>query len=385
MINPKTFAIIGGGIGGLTTAIALQREGCDVRVYEAAPMFKAIGAGIVLAANALKAFREIGIEEEILSAGKELKRFAIRNTIGGYLNTTEAERINKKYGLVNTLTLHRADLHHVLQHFLKPRTVKPAKQCIGFIQSEHCVKLYFSDGTIAEEEFVIAADGIHSVFRKKLVPHRSLRYSGYTCWRAVIDVDASLVGDEASETWGAGRRFGVVPLNENRVYWYATLNSEPSGGNSAVVTKDELTKIFKDFHQPVQQIISLTRTDQLIRNDIFDFKPIGQYAFDNIVLMGDAAHATTPNLGQGACMAIEDAVVLANCIEQEVSVGQAFKQFQNARIDRNSRVVNASYSLGKIAQLNNPVLLRLRNAVLRLTPERIAEQQLKFLYDVKFN
>jgi 2-polyprenyl-6-methoxyphenol hydroxylase-like FAD-dependent oxidoreductase len=385
MTKAKTFAIVGGGIGGLTAAIALQKKGFDVKVYENAPVFKPVGAGIVLAANAMKAFQAIGIDQEVLSAGKELKRFAIKNTQGDYLSTTEAEEINLKYGVVNTLTLHRADLHQVLVNQLNPTVIHKAKNCVDFVVKSDGVELQFADGSSSQEDFVIGADGIHSVFRNKLLPLSSLRYSGYTCWRAAIsDVPEDLVSDEAVETWGRGKRFGMVPLTNNRIYWYATVNA-PQSNKSFSCSIDEVAQSFKEFHYPVGKILSMTKSEQLIRNDISDFKPITRYAFGNIVLMGDAAHATTPNLGQGACMAIEDAVILANCIDKESDAVKAFGYFQHLRIKRNTQIVNASYSLGKIAQFKNPLLASVRNAAMRFTPASVADKQLKFLYDISFS
>jgi 2-polyprenyl-6-methoxyphenol hydroxylase-like FAD-dependent oxidoreductase len=188
----------------------------------------------------------------------------------------------------------------------------------------------------------------------------------------------------ALEIWGAGKRFGMVPLSNKRIYWYATQNAPASDTSLKSITTEDLRFAFSHFGSGVSEVISLTKENELIRNDIFDFKPVVQYAYGNIVLSGDAAHATTPNLGQGACMAIEDAVVLANCLVHEPDVVQAFRKFELRRLERNTRIVNTSYSLGKVAQIRNPILMRLRNTAMRLVPEAVAEKQLNFLYDVSF-
>jgi 2-polyprenyl-6-methoxyphenol hydroxylase-like FAD-dependent oxidoreductase len=218
------------------------------------------------------------------------------------------------------------------------------------------------------------------------VPDSIERYSGYTCWRSVVDdVPESLVGDEASETWGAGKRFGIVPLINNRVYWYATLDVARRDPRISSYTLTDIQQLFRHFHAPVSAILDRSSNKSLLLNDICDFKPLRQYAFGNVALLGDAAHATTPNLGQGACMAIEDAVVLANCMGKVEDPLKAFQLYETTRIDRATRIVNASYALGKVAQIQNPILVSLRNAVLRNTPESIAEKQLRFLYDISFN
>jgi 2-polyprenyl-6-methoxyphenol hydroxylase-like FAD-dependent oxidoreductase len=157
MTKSKTFAIVGGGIGGLTTAIALQKSGFNVAVYESAPEFKPLGAGIVLAANAIKAFQAIGLEKEIIAAGNELKRFTINDAGGTLLTNTDAEKVNQKFGLVSALALHRADLHEVLFRQLKSGTVINGKLCIGFVQSANNVTVHFADGTSVVADYVIAA------------------------------------------------------------------------------------------------------------------------------------------------------------------------------------------------------------------------------------
>lgn len=149
-------------------------------------------------------------------------------------------------------------------------------------------------------------------------------------------------------------------------------------------TVNDLLSHFNSFHEPVPSIIRNTADDQLIWGDIIDIKPISRFAFNNIVLMGDAAHATTPNMGQGACMAIEDAVILANLIETHSNIQDAFVKFETLRRPRTEKIVNGSWTVGRVAQIENPVLAWLRNAAVRLTPPSVAERQMEFLYNVSF-
>lgn len=200
----------------------------------------------------------------------------------------------------------------------------------------------------------------------------------------IDDLPADLNFDETSETWGPGSRFGIVPLTNKRVYWFACLNAKANDPVMKEFRVSDLLRYFGKFHSPVPEILKKTRDEQLIWSDIMDLEPIRQFAFGNIVLMGDAAHATTPNMGQGACMAIEDAAVLSNCLENYATTEEAFRQFEVKRIGRTTRIVNTSRTLGRVAQWENPLLLKLRNAALRLTPQRVTEGQLKFLYEVSF-
>jgi len=386
MNKTKSISIIGGGIGGLTLAVALQRKGFSVTVYEHAPQIKPLGAGLALAANAVKALAEIGISNEVIGAGKVIRKMAIKDPQGRVLNETDSEKISRQFGVINNFTIHRADLHQVLLSFLQEGTVQLGKACINFHQTETGVTINFSDGSSTTTDCVVACDGIHSVFRTKFLPESKPRYAGYTCWRGVIDdLPDGFDPEETSETWGPGCRFGIAPISNNRVYWFACINAKENDEMMRSFTKRDLLTYFGDFHFPVPEILKQTKEAQLIWSDIIDLKPIDQFAFGNIVLMGDAAHATTPNMGQGACMAIEDAATLSNCLVKYPTIYEAFKHFEQKRIKRTTKIVNGSWSLGKVAQLQNPFLGKLRNAAIRITPSSVAINQLKFLYDISFD
>lgn len=382
----ERFAIVGGGIGGLTTAIALQQKGFDVVVYEHAKEWSPLGAGIVLAGNAMKAFREINLDTQIVGAGREMKQFVIKDEDGKVISRADGQKINQSYGLVNTLTLHRADLHQVLYSALLPDTVQLGKACIDFRDDKDGVRLFFTDGTSEVAQYIIAADGIHSIFRKKLLPAHGLRYSGYTCWRGVTNIlPEDFDNTVASEIWGRGLRFGIVPLQNDRAYWFATANADQRDKKMSEFRIGDLVSLYRSFHDPVIKLIQGTRDEHLLHHDIVDFKPITQFAFGRIVLLGDAAHATTPNLGQGACMAIEDGVVLGNCLASASTPVQAFHQFQEKRITRTTQIVNTSYRLGKVVQTQSRILAQLRNMAMRMTPDSVAQKQARFLYDVSFS
>ena len=381
----KKFAIIGGGIGGLTLGIAMQRKGMDVKVFESAQQFKPLGAGIALAANAMKGYTEIGIADEVIRAGRKIKRMYVKDDQGRIISFTDALLLTELYGIVNNFTIHRADLHEVLSKLLEPGTIEIAKTCVDFEQHETGVNVHFSDGGTTMADYLIACDGIHSPIRKKLLPESLPRYSGYTCWRAVVDeLPEGFNADETSETWGRGRRFGVVPLSNDRVYWFATLNAKANDPVMRRFTTKDLLRCFRNFHFPIPQILERTKDEQLIWSDIIDVKPIKQFSFGRVLLMGDAAHATTPNMGQGACMAIEDAATLANGLTRYTPL-EAFKKFEEHRIARTTRIVDQSWTFGRLAQLENPLLISIRNGAFRMIPQRMIDKELKALYDVSFH
>ncbi len=385
-MNNKRIAIVGGGICGLSLAIALHRKGIQAKVFESVPEMKFLGAGLALAGNAIQAFDSIGLKEDVLKAGKILKILNIKDQQGKVLSSTDAEEVSRKLGVVNNFAVHRADLHKVLLQHLPKDLFVLDKEVKDFLNHDQGVLLSFSDGTQYDADYVIACDGIRSVFRRKLISSSTPRYAGYTCWRGVIDqIPAGINEYETSETWGNGKRFGIVPLTHNRLYWFATINASQNNEQLKRYRAEDLLREFSDFHAPIPQILKHTKNDQLIWSDINDIAPVKKYSFGRILLMGDAAHPTTPNLGQGACMAIEDAAVLAILLDKFEDTAEAFKVFEEKRMKRITKIVNDSWSIGKVAQWQNPVLTKLRNAAIRLTPQSLAERQIMFLNDITFS
>ncbi len=378
----KNITILGGGIAGLSTAIALKNAGIETLVFEAAPKIKAVGAGLGLGANAIKAFKVLGIDEAVINAGRFLPAFTVYDEKGKQIARTDSVSISKKYGLDN-FTIHRADLHALLLSKINPVCIKTNKRVTGIEQNEGNIILHFQDGTLHETDYLIAAEGIHSVVRKYVLSDSKPRYAGYTCWRAVID-NSNLQLNECSETWGAKGRFGIVPLAGNKIYWFACVNTVANNTVMKNYTIQDLQKQFAGYHHPVEAILKATKNENLIWNDINDIKPINRYAFNNILLIGDAAHATTPNLGQGACQAVEDAVMLAAAIKSNSDLTLAFKKFEQRRLKRTHWIVNTSWRIGKIAQLENKFLIRCRNFLFRNLPKRVNEKQFTKIYTTDF-
>ena len=168
------------------------------------------------------------------------------------------------------------------------------------------------------------------------------------------------------------------------MYWFACINAKRADPTFKNYRVNDLLNHFGDYHEPIPSILRETVDESLLWNDIFDLKPIKNYAFQNILLIGDAAHATTPNMGQGACQAIEDVVILIDEIKKNSGIRQAFKAFEERRIKRTHEIINMSWRIGKIAQLENSILASLRNFLFRRIPSSFNEKQLEKIYDVDF-
>jgi 2-polyprenyl-6-methoxyphenol hydroxylase-like FAD-dependent oxidoreductase len=182
--------------------------------------------------------------------------------------------------------------------------------------------------------------------------------------------------EEVSESWGRGRRFGIVPIENGRVYWFATLNAPAGGRDEPGTVRRKLEDLFAGWHPPIAEMLAATPESAILRNDMLHRLPAGRWGEGRVTLLGDAAHPMTPNLGQGACQAIEDAVALADCLRGAADPVSALRRYEALRIPRANRFVRASLRLGRVAQSENVVICRLRNALMSLVPSSLSRRQL---------
>ncbi|MEH6307600.1 FAD-dependent monooxygenase [Olivibacter sp. CPCC 100613] len=378
-------AIVGAGIGGLCTAVALQKLDLNVHVYEAAPQIKPLGAGIGLAANAILGLKRLGIAQEVYDRGQPVSSLRMLDADGKIISNQNTELLGPAFANAN-MVIHRAELHEVLLSKLIPNSLHLGKKLLSFKQAEKEFILYFSDGSQAIADLLIAADGIRSVIRQQLIPDSKPRYAGYTCWRAVIEnPNIDLNESVSAETWTAVGRVGMSALPNNRIYWYCCMKAEQNNTYMKKMMPSELAAYFRNVHPPIAEVIRNTAPEQLIWSDVFDIRPLKHFVYEkNIVLLGDAAHATTPNMGQGACQAIEDAVILATCIAKKGSVVTALDEYEKRRVKRTKRIILLSRLLGWMAHLESPFLCTIRNSLLRSIPKTITKKQIAWLFDVDF-
>lgn len=378
--------IIGAGIGGLTAGLALQKQGHEVWIYEHATAVKPVGAGIILAANAFKALDHLGVANQIKAVGHPLGFAGSVLTKDGRAIVEMEPTWETRANWAESHSFHRAELHQAFANLLKEDSLKLGKNCLRIAQTQTQVTAFFADGTEDTFDLLIGADGIHSKIRQQVFPESTLRYAGYTCWRAVAHIQPEHFDrSRFTETWGLGRRIGVVPLSKDRIYWFACLNAPQNDANMRAYTIQDVQALFQGFHFPIPQMLDLTLSKELIWNDILDLKPLPKFTSGRVVLLGDAAHATTPNLGQGACQAIEDGVVLANVLAKSVSVDLALQAYNAKRVPRTHQVVARSWTMGRVAQTDTAFMANARNVLLRLLPSTISERQLRFLFDVSFD
>ncbi|WP_420601851.1 FAD-dependent monooxygenase [Flagellimonas sp.] len=370
-----TIDIIGAGIGGLTTAIALEKKGFMVRVFEQSPELKPIGAGIILANNAMQVYQKLNLKEVIEQRGNPISSINITKPNLRPISKVDLTYFERKHSVKN-IAIHRGKLQQILVDQLKSTNIYLNHRLTDIKQQNGQYQLIFEDKEVSSQ-IVVGADGLNSRVRRKLFPNNSTRNADQLCWRGIADLDLPEAHkNELNEAWGKADRFGFVQIAPKKVYWYA-LKTKKASVNEFDSTK--LEAYFNSYTPIVKDIIAATPKKQIHTADIIDLKPTAIWHKDNVCLLGDAAHAATPNMGQGACQAIEDAYVLSECLANGLP-DQAFQKFQEIRMPKAHQVVKTSWRLGKLAHLSNPFLIGLRNFAMKMAPKAANRKQTEQLF-----
>lgn len=359
--------VAGAGIGGLTTAIALRHAGIDVDVFERAPALREIGAGISLFPNAVKVLDQLGVGAALRAASVTSYRGGIHDWRGRLLAPADSDELIREFG-APVLIVHRADLQSALLRAATAEHVHLGATVEGFSQDADGVEVRLSDGQTVRGAVLVGADGIRSAVRAQLFPAATPRAAGQTAWRGIAPMvpprDATFWG----ESWGAGTRFGMVPIGGDRVYWFGVRNAGEALRADTAGHKAEILRLFGTWHAPIPQLIEATPADAILYNEIQDLPPMPTWTQGRVTLLGDAAHATTPNLGQGGCQAIEDAIVLARTLRANRDVPAALRAYEAQRLPRANMITELSRRVGIMAHWTHPAACWLRNTLAAATP-----------------
>ena len=355
----RRMIIAGGGIGGLAAAVALDRAGLEVDVYERSTAFTDAGAGMSMWPNATRILRSWGVLDAVLALGEPVISFDLLRPSGGIISEIPMAGSDSP-----AVCIHRADLHRILRQALRPEQLHASRSLVSFSEgAQGRVTARFADGGEVEADGLVGADGVGSVVREHLHGKQSPIYRGYTIWRGIARRAGAGEKGHISETWGSGRRFGIMPMGGGLVCWYATHNGPPARPDGPDGRKREIQGLFAGWHRPVEDLIEATDPRLILKNDARDRLPLQGWGKGAVTLLGDAAHPITPNVGQGACMAIEDAACLAKCWEAETDVSRALRAYEQAREGRTAFVARQSNRIGAIGQFENPLLVGARDLI----------------------
>lgn len=367
---PKRILVIGAGIAGLASAVALQQRRHHVTLVEER-VDTSSGAGISIWPNALAALDEIGLGDPVRDAGGRITAGAVRWRDGTWLRRPSPQRIVEALG-EPLVVIRRSALTTILADALVDGTLRCGVPADTLTVTADGARVTLADGTVLETDAVVGADGTNSVVARHLNGALHNRYVGYTAWRGVADcrIDPDLAG----EVLGPAVEFGLVPLGADHTYWFATervaeATTAPQGELAYV------TRRFGGWVQPIPDVLAATDPRDVLRNDLYDRDPARQWSRGPVVVVGDAAHPMRPHLGQGGCQSLEDAAILARFVDGVDDVASAFARFTSFRRPRVRALVRESATIGRIVNLP-PVLSALATRATVLGPEALLTRHL---------
>lgn len=371
MARELRVGIIGGGIGGLTLAGTLVKLGVETHLFERAPAFGEVGAGLQITPNAVKVLRELGLWSEIRRVSFPPQSIVGRNWRTGHeiFRTPLIDECPRLYH-AEFFHIHRADLHRILLSLLPPSRTTLSAQCVSVSQTSESAIAYFADGRTFEAGLIVGADGLQSVVRKALFGNDAPRFTGNMCWRALIPFEEpplDMVSPDASFWLGpqghvvtyyvsAGRAVNVVAIREAES-WVEESWNVPSN-------REELLAGYPDWHPNVLNLFS--KAENIYKWGLFDRDPMSTWSSGRITLLGDAAHPMLPFLSQGAAMAIEDGYVLAHVLAEKGGIGEALKKYEALRLPRTSRVQLESRKRGETYHIASPLKRIYRDVAYRV-------------------
>jgi 2-polyprenyl-6-methoxyphenol hydroxylase-like FAD-dependent oxidoreductase len=343
--------IVGAGIGGLAAAVALRRIGIETVNLERVGEIGEVGAGLSIWSNAVNALRALGVGDKVVARASVVERISSHTLSGRFIGVTDLSEISRAAG-APCVCVHRAVLQRILLEELPAGSVRTGVRCVGFDGSNALL----DGGARVEGDLLVGADGIRSAIREGLHGAAEPRYAGYTCWRGISGDSGALKDRSALLAVGSGLQVGVWPCGAGQLYWFLTKNA-PARTKQR---KNDVAELCRPWGL-ILKIVEGTAEEAIVQSDIFDRPPLKCWGRGRVTLAGDAAHPTTPNLGQGACQALEDAVVLADCIRRLQPVEAAFGEYEKRRIPRTTMIIRNSWESGRMLQMDRPALEALRN------------------------
>ena len=361
-------AIIGGGIGGLTAALALQQSGFQAEVFEQAPELLEVGSAIAIWSNAMRVLQRLQLAEKIFECAGVVEELRWMDQNGFLLN-----RVSIADDKTPAVALHRSDLQRTLRQALPQSSIHLGHTLVAHQQQGDRMIATFTNGRSVESDFLIGADGVHSRVRAQFINDGEPLNRGYTIWRGTSPVTPGAIPPGIGmELYGRGKRFGIGPVGLGRTGWWAAANADDA---------DKLLDLFAGWYAPVMELIEATPPRTILKTGATDREPNKRWGTGRMTLLGDAIHPTTPNLGQGGCQAMEDALVLARCFEKHGTTEEALRNYEHLRHFRTATLTRISRYYGRVGQLENIWARALRRMPLSLAPELLAQRLMQIVFD----
>jgi 2-polyprenyl-6-methoxyphenol hydroxylase-like FAD-dependent oxidoreductase len=364
--NALRAIVIGAGPAGLATAILLRRLGMEPIVFERQTDLSP-GSGLTLWPNAFEALETLGAVEAVRAHCAPAEGLSIRTSAGETLQFISRSTMESRCG-GSGWALHRSNLIRSLSELLPTDTIRFGARCVAVRTGADSVTARFADGSEAEGDLLIGADGHRSVVRNSLFGGGDLRYLGYTVVRGVATYPTPPLPGQLS--MGRGQQFGLFPLRDDGLYWFAAFNAPEGDARQDRDYLPFLKERFRHWHEPIPAVIDATKPEDLVVTGIYDRPPLRRWGRGSITLIGDAAHPSAPALGQGTCQAFEDAVVLAECLSVETEVPVALGRYEDRRRGRANALTMQARWMGAIGQWSNPLLVALRNRMFKAMSEQ---------------
>ena len=348
----KKILIVGAGLGGLAAASCLLKAGFDVEVYEQAPMLAEVGAGIQMSANPMHVLRHLGLENDVLRLGVQPGAYVFRlHDTGEVIQDFPLAAEHQRQHGAPYVQLHRADLHELLATAaskLKPDLIRLNHRATGFTETDDGVTLHFADGSSAEGDLLIGADGLKSTVARQIVGEIPATYTGDGAWRITVPTERlpkPFLPEVMSVFMGPGGHAVCYYLRGGALLNFVGIIETELASEESWTQKfpwEMLKKDYEGWHPAIQTIIDAADHDQCYRWSLHNRPPVRNWSTKRATILGDAAHATLPYLAQGAAMAIEDGAVLARALRQENDIAAALDLYQRNRVDRTARIVETS-------------------------------------------
>ncbi|KQG40987.1 FAD-dependent urate hydroxylase HpxO [Acinetobacter pittii] len=334
--------IIGAGMGGLTTGIALKKFGHQVRIFEQTEKILPVGAAISLWSNGVKCLNYLGLTDKIAKLGGQMDNLAYVDGLTGDVMTQFSllpliEEVGQR-----PYPVARADLQNMLMDEFGRNQIYLGKKMVSLEDKADYVEVHFADGSSTQADLLIGADGTHSMTRTYVLGQQvQRRYAGYVNWNGLVEISEDLAPAQQWTTYvGEGKRASLMPVADGKFYFFLDVPLPAGLDNNRDEYKKLLKQYFVDWCQPVQQLIERLDPQKTNRVEIHDIEPFTQFYKGRVVILGDAAHSTTPDIGQGGCQAMEDAIYLARSLQiNTLGLEDALRRYQNKRNERANELV----------------------------------------------